>query len=165
MNPIDLLVLVLLVAGGFLGWVNGVIKWLFTLIGLIGGIYLASRVYRSLDWTVPLVEDDGLRQLVAFAVILIVVCAAGWAVGRMIRKMLSMFMLGWVDRVGGLVAGMSVGLLGAAAVALAAANVPSDEVQQAVDDSLLAGALLDATSFLQDLMPEEFDIPEDPFRR
>ena len=57
-----------------------------------------------------------------------------------------------------MVMGLLVGLLAGSAVALAANTVPSDGVRQAVEESLLADTLLDATTLLRGLMPPEFDV-------
>lgn len=159
MNPVDLLVLVLVVGGGFLGWVNGVVKWLFTFLGLIAGVVLASRLYKTLDWAVPMVDSDGMRQLVIFVLIVAAASVGAWMLGRAVKTMLSILMLGWVDRGAGMAIGMLVGLLGASAVVLAVHAIPVDEARQALDESLLADILLDATSFLRGLMPSEFDVP------
>ena len=158
MNAIDLLVLVLVVGGGFLGWVNGVVKWLFTFLGLIVGVVLASRLYKTLDWAVPMVDSDGMRQFVIFVLIVAAASIGAWMLGRAIKTMLSILMLGWVDRGAGMAIGMVVGLLGASAVVLAVHAIPVDEAQQALEESLLADILLDATSFLRGLMPSEFDV-------
>ena len=158
MNPIDLLILVLVVGGGFLGWVNGVVKWLFTFLGLIVGVVVASRLYKTFDWAIPLVDSDGLRQFIVFALILTAIVVGGWMLGRAVKMTLSILMLGWVDRGAGMALGLAVGLLAGSAVALAVNAIPVDEVQQAVQESLLADTLLDATSFLRGLMPSEFDI-------
>ncbi len=158
MNTIDLLILVLVVGGGFLGWVNGVVKWVFTFLGLIVGVVLASRLYKTLDWAVPMVDSEGARQFVMFILILAVVTVGAWLIGRSVKTALSILMLGWVDRGAGMAIGLLVGLLAGSAVALAANAVPSDGVRQAVEESLLAGTLIDATSFLQGLMPSEFDV-------
>ena len=158
MNPVDLLILVLVIGGGFLGWLNGVLKWLFTFLGLILGVFLAGRLYKTLDWAVPMVDSDGMRQLIAFAAILAAVCVGAWLLGRAVKAALSILMLGWVDRGAGMAVGLLAGLVAGAAVALAANAVPSDGVRQAVEESLLAATLLDATSFLRTLLPQEFDV-------
>ena len=158
MNPIDLLVLVLVVGGGFLGWVNGLVKWLFTFLGFVAGVFIASRLYKTLDWAIPMVDSDGLRQFITFALIVVAVSLGAWMLGRTVKMTLSMLMLGWVDRGAGMAVGLLVGLLGASAVALAVNALPVDEVRQAVDESLLAETLLDATALLRELMPREFEI-------
>lgn len=159
MNSIDLLILVLVVGGGFLGWVNGVVKWLFTFLGLMVGVVLASRLYKTLDWAVPMVDSDGMRQFVIFVLIVAAASVGAWILGRAVKKMLSILMLGWIDRGAGMVIGLIVGLLAASAIALAVTSIPVDEVHQAVEESLLADTLLDGTSFLRGLMPQEFDLP------
>ena len=163
MNPMDLLILVLVVGGGFLGWVNGLVKWLFTFLGFIVGVFVASRLYETLDWAIPLVDSDGVRQLVIFILIVGAASIGGWMLGRAIKMTLSILMLGWVDRGVGMAFGLLVGLLGASAVVLAVTSIPVDELQQAVEDSLLADALLDATTFLRGFMPSEFDVKSSLF--
>ena len=158
MNPIDLLILVLVIGGSFLGWVNGVVRWLFTLLGLIVGVFAASRLYETLDWAVPLVDSDGVRQLVVFILIVAAASIGGWMLGRAVKTALSILLMGWVDRGAGMAIGLLVGLLAGSAVALAASTVPSDGVRQAVEESLLAATLLDATTLLRGLMPSEFDV-------
>ena len=133
MNLIDLLILVLVVGGGFLGWVNGVVKWLFTFLGFAAGVFVASRLYKTLDWAIPMVDSDGLRQFITFALIVVAVSLGAWMLGRTVKMTLSMLMLGWVDRGAGMAVGLLVGLLGASAVALAVNALPVDEVRQAVD--------------------------------
>ena len=158
MNLIDLLILALLVIGGFLGWVNGVIKWLFTFLGFIVGIILASRLYSTLDWAIPMVDSDGLRQFITFVIILTAAVVGAWMLGRAVKATLSLLMLGWVDRGVGMAVGLFVGLLGASAVVLAMNAIPVEEVRQAMRESLLADTLLDGTSFIQGMMPAEFEI-------
>ena len=163
MNPIDLLILVLVVGGGFLGWVNGVVKWLFTFLGFIVGVFAASRLYETLDWAIPLVDSDGVRRFVIFILIIGAASVGGWMLGRAIKMTLSILMLGWVDRGAGMAIGLLVGLLAASAVALAVNSIPVDEVRQAVEESLLADTLLDATTLLRGLMPSEFDVKSSLF--
>lgn len=163
MNLIDLLILALLIIGGFLGWVNGVIKWLFTFLGFIVGIFLASRLYSTLDWAIPMVDSDGLRQFITFVIILTAAVVAAWMLGRAVKAAMSILMLGWVDRGVGMAMGMVVGLLGASAAVLAMNAIPVDELQEAMRESLLADALLDGTSFIRGIMPAEFEIRNSPF--
>ncbi|MXY59831.1 MAG: CvpA family protein, partial [Chloroflexi bacterium] len=96
MNPIDLLILVLVVGGGFLGWVNGLVKWLFTFLGFIVGVFVASRLYGTLDWAIPLVDSDGVRRFVIFILIVGAASIGGWMLGRAVKMALSILMLGWV---------------------------------------------------------------------
>ena len=105
-----------------------------------------------------MVDSDGLRQFITFALIVVAVSLGAWMLGRTVKMTLSMLMLGWVDRGAGMAVGLLVGLLGASAVALAVNALPVDEVRQAVDESLLAETLLDATALLRELMPPEFEI-------
>lgn len=156
MGWVDFVILALLVGGGFLGFRNGVISWLFTLVGLAVGVFLASRLYTTLDALVPIADSEGMRRLIAFAAILIAALAASWLLARILKTTMSMLMLGWADRAAGTAVGLLVGGLAAAAIIAAASVVPSESLQAAVRESRLAEQLLSATAFLRALTPSDF---------
>ncbi len=156
MGWVDFVILALLVGGGFLGFRNGVISWLFTLAGLAVGVFLAGRFYKTLDALVPVAESEGARQLIAFAAILIIALVASWILARVLKTTMSMLMLGWADKAAGTAVGLLVGALAASAIIAAAGVVPSESLQDAVRESRLAEQLLSATGFLRALMPADF---------
>ena len=156
MGWVDFVILALLVGGGFLGFRNGVISWLFALAGLAVGVFLAGRLYKTLDALVPIADNEGMRQLIAFAAILIAALAVSWLLARALKTTMSMLMLGWADRAAGTAVGLLVGGLAAAAIIAAAGVVPSESLQAAVRESRLAEQLLRATAFLRELLPSDF---------
>lgn len=156
MGWVDFVILALLVGGAFLGFRNGVISWALTLVGLAVGVFLAGRFYKTLDALVPGVESEGLRQLIAFAAVLIAALVASWLLARVVKTTMSMLMLGWADRAGGTAVGLLAGALAASAFVAAAGVVPSESLKDAVRESRLAEQLLDATAFLRALMPSDF---------
>ena len=156
MGWVDFGILALVVGGGFLGFRNGVISWALTLVGLAVGVFLASRLYTTLDALVPGVESEGLRQLIAFAGVLVAALVASWLLARVVKTTMSMLMLGWADRAAGTAVGLLVGALAASSFVAAAGIMPSESLKDAVRESRLAEQLLDATGFLRALMPSDF---------
>ena len=156
MGWVDFGILALVVGGGFLGFRNGVISWALTLVGLAVGVFLASRFYTTLDALVPGVESEGLRQLIAFAGVLVAALVASWLLARVVKTTMSMLMLGWADRAAGTAVGLLVGALAASSFVAAAGIMPSESLKDAVRESRLAEQLLDATGFLRALMPSDF---------
>lgn len=156
MGWVDFVILALLVGGGFLGFRNGVISWALALVGLAVGVFLAGRFYQTLDALVPGVESEGMRQLIAFAAVLVISLLTSWLLARVVKTTMSMLMLGWADRAAGTAVGLLVGALAASAFVAAAGVVPSESLRDAVRESRLAEQLLGATSFLRALMPSDF---------
>ena len=157
MNWVDIMILVLVLGAGFMGWRNGVIRWAFTLVGGIIGVILAGQLYKTLAPAVPFGDTDAVKQLVAFGVIFVAVMIGAWIVGRILKGMLNVLMLGWVDTVAGIAVGVLVGAVAATAVISVMGSLPVGNVQDAVNESTLAEPLSENLGFVRGFLPEEFD--------
>ena len=157
MNWVDIVILVLVVGLGFMGWRNGVIRWVFTLAGFIVGAVLAGRMYKDLASSVAVGDSEAVQQLVAFAAIFLVVMTVGWVAARILKTVMSVLLLGWVDSLAGLAVGAITGAFAATAIISAMGIVPSDTLKQAVVDSSLAEPLSDNLGFVRGFLPDEFD--------
>ncbi len=155
MNWVDILIIVLVVGLGFLGWRNGVIRWVLTLIGGILGVVLAGRLYKSAAYLVP-VNSEGQKQIIAFAVIFLAVLVGAWIVARILKATLNVLMLGWIDNGAGAILGLAAGALAATAIISAMGVVPVTSLHQAIDNSALAGPLVKRTSIVLAFLPSEF---------
>ena len=157
MNWVDIMILVLVLGAGFLGWRNGVIRWAFTLVGGIVGVALAGQLYETLASAVPFSDNDALKQLIAFGVIFVAVMVGAWIVARIVKATLNVLLLGWVDNVAGVAAGLIVGAVAATAIISVMGSLPVGAVQEAVDESALAEPLSENLGFVRSLLPSEFD--------
>tara|TARA_Y100001934_G_scaffold272424_1_gene360669 strand:- start:104 stop:613 length:510 start_codon:yes stop_codon:yes gene_type:complete len=155
MNWIDLIILIVISGFGFLGWKNGIIKWISTLAGAIVGIILAGRYYEISAKFLPV--DSGIDEIVAFAIIFVTTLIIFWFLANIVKKILNLLLLGWVDRSVGAVIGLTVGILSVAAVASIAVIIPIDAVHSSVEGSNLLGPLLEVTSVIHVLLPTQFD--------
>ena len=101
----DIIVIALVLILGVKGIINGLIKETFGLIGLIGGLVVASRfsdVAESfISKNIYKFENPSFLQFVAF-IGLWLVCLL---VGKFLSKMVSVSGLGFLDRFGGFVMG------------------------------------------------------------
>ena len=155
MNWVDIVIIVLAVGLGFLGWRNGLIRWAFTLIGGIIGVVLAGRFYTTLAPVVPL-DSEGMQQVSAFAAIFLGIIVGSWILARTLKAVLNVLMLGWVDHAAGLALGLAAGAMAATAVIAAMGIVPSDTLQSAVTESTLAGPMVEYVGVVLALLPSEF---------
>ncbi len=97
-----------LVAGGF----RGLIQEVSGIIGVVAGFYGANTYYPLLIPRIePWISSPWLQKLICFfalfCLILVVVGVAAW----IIRKLLKLIFLGWVDRTFGVVFGTAKGIL------------------------------------------------------
>ena len=157
MNWVDIMVLVLVLGAGFMGWLNGVIRWAFTLIGGIFGVILAGQLYKTLAPAVPFGDSDAVKQLVAFGVIFVAVMIGAWIAARIVKATLKVLLLGWVDSVAGLALGVAAGAVAATAIISVMGSLPVGRVQDAVNGSTLAEPLSENLGFVRSFLPEEFD--------
>jgi len=158
MNWVDIMVFVLVLVLGFFGWRNGVIRWAFTLTGAAIGVALAGQLYTSVGAVfTPVTDDEGVRQVLGFGLIVLIGLVSGWFLGRLVKQMLNVFLLGWVDNLAGLVLGVAGGVITATAIISVMGIVPVRSLEDAVKESAMAEALVERLGFVRALLPQEFD--------
>ena len=155
MNWLDIVILVLLVIGAISGLKVGIIKVLFTVIGVIVGVILAGRFSDSLAGVLTFIDNPGWAKTAAFAIILIAVLVIAGALAALLSSVISAVLLGWVNRLGGAVLGIVVGAIFCAAILTMWVNYLG--INEAVSNSNLAQFLLDRFPLVLGLLPSEFD--------
>ncbi|WP_258108173.1 CvpA family protein [Campylobacter lari] len=105
----DVFVLGLTVILGLKGLVSGLFKEIFGLLGIVGGVLLASRYAKEMAEIINnnfyAIENENLAIFAGFLVLLIVIWIACMALGNILSKMFSMSGLGFIDRIGGFLFG------------------------------------------------------------
>lgn len=160
MNWVDIVIILLVGGLGFMGYRNGVIKLIFTLIGGIIGLVLAGQLWEEVAELLP-IGNESIAKIAAFVAILAAAFILSMIAARIVKTMLKVLLLGWVDGLAGAAIGVLLGGIAATAVVSAAGIVPSDSVQQAVNESSLAEPLIDKMGIVYAFLPEEFDSVKD----
>ncbi len=160
-NYFDLDVSIVILLLGLKGIINGFFKEIFGLIGIIGGIFIASRVGDSVgeylsnlifkfDNTSAISFTGFLATLAIFWLLMIVA-------GMLFKKLSSLSGLGAVDKLLGFVFGASKFFLIAAVIAHAVYNIKA--VRNTVDDmmstSIVFPILVETGSVIMKLDPVE----------
>ncbi len=141
------------------GFMNGVIKEVFGLAGLIGGVYFASRLAGDaaafIDKTFIHIENASLLKLIGFMSILIIIWLSATILGAIISKLTSASGLGFMDRLLGFVAGGGKYFVIFALIVTALSNVTliRENTQKYVKDSLLYPILYKAGSAIIKIDP------------
>ena len=84
MNWLDIVILVFLAITAFTGLKVGIIKVLFTVVGVIAGVILAGRFSGSLAGMLTFIDNPGWAKTAAFAIILIAVLVISGALAALL---------------------------------------------------------------------------------
>ena len=120
LNPLDYLLLALLLYSAIRAALNGLFREAFTLAGLLLGFPLACWYYAPLAAQLRnLISTPTLAQLAAFALILTAITLTASLLGRLFRRGARTVGLGFADRLGGALFGLLRGAGIATAILLA----------------------------------------------
>jgi len=112
MNPFDILIIVVLGYSLVRGLFRGLVKEVSSLIGVLGGFYAAYTYYKVLaGWLAGLIHDISYLNILSFLIIFCGVLIVVGVLGVVIKYLLNIAFLGWVDRIGGVVFGVLKGIL------------------------------------------------------
>jgi membrane protein required for colicin V production len=147
-NYFDITIGAIVLILGIKGFMNGFIKEVFGLVGLIGGVYLGSRLSSDaaafIDSNFIHIENSALLQLLGFLAILTVVWLGATILGSIFSKLSSVSGLGFINRLLGFIAGGGKYFLIFALIVTALSNVTlvKDNLEKYVKDSVLYPYLL-----------------------
>jgi membrane protein required for colicin V production len=112
MNLFDIAVIIIVSFCLIRGLFKGLIGEVSGIIGVIAGFYGAYTYYGLVapyagDW----IESEGVRNILAFFLLFCAILIVIGLIALLIRKLLNLVFLGWVDRTFGLLFGAAKGLL------------------------------------------------------
>jgi membrane protein required for colicin V production len=138
MNPFDILIIIILVVTLARGIFRGLVKELASIVGVLGGFYAAYSYYPLLG--PPLgrwIPQPGWANIVGFVLLFTAVYLIVSILGVIIKYLLSIAFLGWVDRLCGALFGCLKGVLICAVLLVALiAFLPTNS--SLVKDSMLS---------------------------
>jgi len=159
LNYFDIVASIIILLLGLKGIINGFFKELFGLVGIVGGIFVASRVGDEVGQFVSdLIFKFENNSAIAFAGFLLTL-AIFWvfmiAIGHIFKKLSSLSGLGPVDKIMGFVFGASKFFLIAAVIAHAAYNIKAvrSSVESIMGNSILFPVLVETGGFIMKLDP------------
>ena len=152
MNWLDIVIIIAIAITTLLGLRIGLIKAVLSLVGLIIGVILAGHFYVPLSEQLTFIPQPTVTKVVAFAIILIGVMIIAGVLAIVLKWISSVMMVGWVNRAGGAIFGLLLGvMLCGAVIALWVKFLGAGE---AIANSSLAALL---ARFSLSLLPGEFD--------
>jgi membrane protein required for colicin V production len=153
MNWLDILLLVVLAIPTFIGLRKGLIKAVLSLVGLIIGVVLAGHLYKPVSNIFGFIDNENVAYILAFLLILALALLAAFLLARLLKSVISITMMGWLDNVGGAVLGFLSGFIFLSAILATCVKFFGSAI---VTESFLGKVMLDYFPLILGLLPGEF---------
>lgn len=153
-NYFDVTIASIILILGIKGFMQGFIKELFGLAGLVGGVYFASRLSDKaasfIDTNFLHIDNISLLKLIGFLAILIIIWTGATILGALFSKLTNESGLSFLNRLFGFIAGGGKYFIIFALIVTALSNVKllKDNLEKYVNDSELYPYLREAGSYL-----------------
>ena len=149
----DLIILSITLILGLKGLFRGLIKEVFGIIGIIGAIFVASRISKEIgDLIAPILvlENEATIKLIGFVVALVAVWLVVYSAGVIVSKIFAASGLGIVDRIFGFVFGAAKIFLIFSVIAYALYQVQSFKkvIDEKFADSIVMPHLMSVGSYI-----------------
>jgi len=165
-NYFDITIAAIVLILGIKGFMNGFIKEVFGLAGLVAGVYFGSRFA---DTAATFINDNFLQmqnptllKLLGFLAVLIIVWLSATLLGSILSKLTNTSGLSFINRLLGFVAGGGKYFIIFALIVTALSNVTlvKDNLQKYVKNSILYPYLLETGSKIIHLDPASLGLGE-----
>lgn len=156
-NIFDICVGALVLMLGIKGIMHGLIREIFGLIGLIGGIIIASRFVNEagkfISDKIYKLDNDSLVHFVGFLSILIVFWVISLAIGAFLSKLINLSGLGFLNKIGGFVMGSAKIFLIFAVLVVTVANIGvlDSKLNPYLKDSIFYPVLLQTGKWIMNI--------------
>lgn len=155
MNTLDIIILLLLGFTLVRGLFRGFVGEISSIVGLVAGFILANRYH---DQLLPLVSsilpDPDLANLISYVLIFITGLILVLMVAAVLRHLLRIALLGWVDRFAGATIGILKGSLVCVLLVLLLTTFLTPQAD-VLKNSRLAPYVIKFSTLLADLMPDK----------
>ena len=148
MSTPDIIILICFLPAVISGIKNGFIEQVVALVSLVLGAWLAFKFSNVVgEWLKPYMEvSETVLHVISFAVIMIAVVLVLFVLGKILTGLTKLVMLGWLDRLLGLVFALLIAglFIGIGIILFDTLNVKFGFVDEAVlDKAVLYGPIRD----------------------
>jgi len=163
-NYFDVTIGAIVLILGIKGFMNGFIKEVFGLVGLVGGVYFASRLSADAAAFIEShflhLENTALLKLLGFLAILIIIWLGATILGSIFSKLTSESGLGFINRFLGFIAGGGKYFIIFALIVTALSNVTlvKDNLEKYVHNSILYPYLVKVGTSIIHLDPKDIGL-------
>ncbi|HEX9015143.1 MAG TPA: CvpA family protein [Chloroflexota bacterium] len=154
-NWLDMLVALLIVAGAWRGYRRGLIREGMALLGLLGGMIVASRFHEAVASLIEPFVGRGFADGIAYGGIVLLILGAATLFTLALKRLMKFVFAGRLDTAAGVIFGGLQGAVLASLVLLVMVKFRMFGVDKSFEDSQLAVAALALLPGIAGLLPEE----------
>jgi len=153
LNIFDTVTLILIALLGLKGLFRGFVKEVFALIGIIGGVFVASRIAKDVGSVIDSffkIDNESTVLLIGFIVSVLCFWLLTYALGMLISKIFSLSGLGIFDRIFGIIFGAGKIFLIFAIIFYSLSKIEAikDKIEQKVGNSFMYPLLVEVGSII-----------------
>ncbi|MFH1097146.1 MAG: CvpA family protein [Candidatus Desantisbacteria bacterium] len=156
MNILDILFFVVIVISIVLSMMKGLSREVFSLIGMIAGVFIAGKTFESGAVLLHQWLPAEVAKPVAFAIITVLVNILINFGGIVLQKIMKIAMLGWVDNLGGILFGTIRGLILVSIAIIVLLKFPIGSSKELIVSSNIIPAFKAFLQLICLLLPPEF---------
>jgi membrane protein required for colicin V production len=163
MNWLDAVILIIIIGFTAAAIRAGLIREVITLIAVVMGVLIAGHYYDDLaDDVLLFIKNDKAAKAIAFVSLFASVALLGQLAAFLMKQVVSMLLLGWLDHLAGGAFGLLKGLVLVELFLMFFATFPYLGLDDAIDGSGIAPLFLDNGPALLKLLPGEFNQAVEP---
>ncbi|GAC1326775.1 MAG: hypothetical protein NVS2B16_09290 [Chloroflexota bacterium] len=154
MNAVDIVILVILAFGVIAGFRQGFILQSASILGSIVALTVARAEYTPVrDALMRVAPHSPWLTAIAYLIVFLVVWGAIVAAARIIRRLARLMLLGWADRIGGVLLGLLQSALVLEVLIYFGKRLPNSGLHLLLKQAAFAPFFLDVIPFLSKLFP------------
>ncbi len=148
MNWVDLAIIGVVGLVALSGLRSGLLAPVSGIGGLVLGIVLAVHYHPDAALLLAeYVEGEMVRKIAGFIIVVVATVAASRIIASLVQKLLSLLMLGWIDRLAGGVAGLAIGVVMVGTIVYLLGGADNADIQDRLAESSLAASISEASLF------------------
>ena len=159
MNWLDITIIIILTIFTLIGIYRGLIRQLFSMAALIGGIIAGFILYDiagGLFLAIGIVDNESIANVGGFIITAFIAYLIIQILGWLTTKLIGTMQLSWINKAAGGVLGLLTGAVLAFLLA-SSLGIFYSEKDSAVEKSVLVPYLDDAYAVFKNALPDDFD--------
>ena len=173
MNWLDLILVIVVGVSAFMGLKIGLVRAGFTALGIFVGSILGGQLSDDIGGLVTGIDSDSaIATVVSYAIIISVCLTVAAVASVIIRKVLTLLLMGWADKLAGGALGLAAGAVISAGIIMGMANLTygaevgdeiatkvlnstldTDKAKARLEDGLTQSSLVEAFIEVVDVVP------------
>lgn len=157
MNPLDSFFLVIITISMVFSLFRGMIKEVFSILSIVGGIIVANLLYsKGTIFLSRFITSSTWANIISFVIIFLIVSVLINFIGVLLHKTLKKLTLSWLDRVGGVAFGFIRGVIIVVILVIILTKFPIANSSKLISSSQIIPYLYSVVKVLLAFLPPEF---------